>query len=107
MIRTKRLWFTTLLSLVFFGFVMGRLGYLQIYCHAAMQERVDREQSRAHRTSSDAEPRGAILDRTGAVLAMSIQGGALFADPHRVINADETARLLSPRLHQPASAIKT
>ena len=94
MIRTHRLWMTTFVSLIFFGFVTGRLGYLQLYCHAALQERVDREQMRAQRNAADGEPRGAILDRTGEVLAMSIQGGACFADPHHVVNAEETARLL-------------
>ncbi len=105
MIRAKRLWATTVLSLMFFGFVAGRLGYLQLYCHAALQERVDREQNRNHR-NTDVEPRGAILDRTGAVLAMSIQGGACFADPHRVTNIDESSRLLSPLLHQPPAQIR-
>lgn len=105
MIRTYRLWITTFLSLVFFLFVIGRLGYLQLYCHAALQERVDREQSRAHRTA-EGEPRGAILDRSGAVLSMSIQGGACFADPHRVLNAESSARLLSPLLHEPAAVLK-
>ena len=106
MIRAHRLWMTTFLSLVFFALVVGRLGYLQLYCHAALQERVNREQSRVQ-GNADAQSRGAILDRSGAILAMSIQGGACFADPHRVQNADETARLLAPLLHQPAAAIKS
>ncbi len=105
MIRTKRLWTTTFFSLIFFAFVAGRLGYLQLYCHAALQERVDRERSRAQRMV-EVEPRGAILDRTGAVLAMSIQGGACFADPHRVVSVEESARLLSPLLHQSEAVLK-
>ena len=87
----------------FFALVAGRLGYLQLYCHAALQERVNREQSRTQ-GSANVPSRGAILDRTGAVLAMSIQGGACFADPHRVQNADETARLLAPLLHESPAA---
>src|SRR5579871_1733757 len=105
MIRTKRLWTTTFLSLIFFAFVAGRLGYLQLYCHAALQERVDRERSRVQRMV-DVEPRGAILDRTGAVLAMSIQGGACFADPHHAVNAEESAKLLAPLLHEPESTLR-
>src|SRR5258706_5353298 len=96
---------TTFFSLVFFAFVAARLGYLQIYCHAALQERVDREKSRAYHVT-DAAPRGAILDRSGGVLAMSIQGGACFADPHRVTNADESARLLAPVLHESVAVLK-
>jgi len=107
MIRTARLGMTMFISLFFFSFVAGRLGYLQLYCHDALQARVDREESRSQRASPDIEPRGAILDRTGEVLAMSIQGGACFADPKHVTKVDETARLLSPYLHQPASVIKS
>src|SRR6266478_3526547 len=105
MIRTKRLWTTRFLSLFFFTLVAGRLGYLQLYCHADLQERVERERSRSRRTL-EAQPRGAILDRTGTVLAMSIQGGACFADPHHVLNAEGAARLLSPLLHEPVTFLK-
>jgi cell division protein FtsI (penicillin-binding protein 3) len=104
-IRARRLWTTTFLSLFFFVLVAGRIGYLQIYCHAALQERVDREQSR-FRAGADLPLRGSILDRTGAVLAMSIQGGACFADPHRVQNAAETARLLAPLLHESVTSLQ-
>src|SRR5262249_46170801 len=103
-IKRHRLWTTSFFSLIFLAVVGGRLGYLQIYCHAALQERVEREKSRAFH-AEDLDPRGAILDRNGAVLAMSIQGGACFADPHHAASPTETARLLSPLLHLPASAI--
>ena len=106
MIQSYRISLTTFLSLVFFVFVAGRLGYLQLYCHAALQERVNREESRVM-GSTDLEPRGSILDRSGAVLALSIQGGACYADPKHVQHAEETARLLSPLLHLPAAMIKT
>jgi cell division protein FtsI (penicillin-binding protein 3) len=96
---------TSFLTLVFFAFVAARLGYLQLYCHAALQERVDREKSRSTRFLND-QPRGAILDRTGAVLAMSIQGGACFADPHHVTNPEETARQLAPILHEQTAVLK-
>src|SRR4051812_8344297 len=105
MIRAHRLWATTFLSLLFFSFVAARLSYLQIYCHAALQERVNREQSRMQ-NAGDLPPRGAILDRAGSVLALSIQGGACFADPRHVQGADETARLLAPLLHQAPAAIR-
>jgi len=104
MIRTHRLWTTTFLSLIFFGIVAGRLGYLQLYCHAALQERVNREESRFH--GMEVPPRGAILDRTGSVLALSIQGGACFADPRHVQHVDETARLLAPLLHLTPAVVK-
>lgn len=99
MIRQSRLGMTRFLSLMFFLFVVGRLGYLQIYCHASFQQQVDRERTRKSRMIS-MEPRGAILDRKGATLAMSIQGGACFADPKHVTNAAETAKLLAPILQE-------
>jgi len=105
MIRNYRLWTTTFLSLVFFSVVAGRLGYLQLYCHASLQERVNREQLR-FRGAPDIQPRGTILDRTGAMLALSIQGGACFADPRHALQADETARELAPLLHQSVASIK-
>jgi cell division protein FtsI (penicillin-binding protein 3) len=40
------------------------------------------------------------------VLAMSIQGGACFADPKHVTNAEESARLLAPILHESAAVLK-
>src|SRR6266849_6673706 len=105
MIKAKRLWSTTFLSLVFFVIVAARLGYLQIYCHAELQGRVDRVNLRT-KNLTDVEPRGAILDRTGTVLAMSIQGGECFADPRRVTNPEDSARLLAPVLHELSSVIK-
>ncbi len=106
MIKSTRLWTTTFLSVVFFAFVAARLSYLQLYCHDAFQERVDREKSRANRFPETA-PRGAIVDRSGALLALSIQGGACFADPLHVTNVEESARLLSPILHEPVSVLKS
>ena len=106
MIHAKRLWFTSFLSLICFAFVAARLSYLQLYCHAALQERVDREKGHG-RSLVSLDPRGAILDRSGAVLVMSIQGGACFADPARIKNPQETAHLLSPVLHEPVSGLIT
>lgn len=104
MIRHARLWVTRFASLIFFFAVAGRLGYLQIYCHASLQQQVDRERSRKSRLVP-VDPRGAILDRKGAFLAMSIQGGACFADPKRVLRPVETAKQLAPILQEPASMV--
>jgi cell division protein FtsI (penicillin-binding protein 3) len=103
MTTRRRLWLTTVCSMVAFLLVVMRLGYLQIYCHAALSNRAQREHGRK---IVDQVPRGAILDRNGGVLAMSIQGGALFADPAMVERADETARLIAPLVNISPSAIK-
>ncbi len=104
MIRTRRMWLTRVLSLAFFVFIAARLGYLQIYCHAMLQEKVDREKTRTNRMS-ELSPRGAILDRGGYTLAMSIHGGACFADPKMIKNAAETAKLLSPLIQESSDVI--
>ncbi|MFA5975574.1 MAG: penicillin-binding protein 2 [Elusimicrobiota bacterium] len=101
--RIRRLWVASVLSLAAFVLIVTRLGYLQLYCHAALLQRANREHARQH--VDDRLPRGAILDRSGVVLAMSIQGGACYADPRRVMRADETARLLSPILHIPSNVL--
>jgi cell division protein FtsI (penicillin-binding protein 3) len=100
---TRRLRITCIVSLAGFILIVSRLGYLQIYCHASLTSRAEREHARK---LVDQWPRGAILDRQGSVLAMSIQGGACFADPANAKSADETARLLSPLIHLPSAAIK-
>ncbi len=103
MIKARRLWMMCSLSLVLFGFLVTRLGYLQLYCHAALSQRAEREHM--HHRVTQAQ-RGAILDRSGEILAMSIQGGACFADPLMVRNADATAHSLSSILHIPVPALK-
>lgn len=95
MIPLHRLWAVCMLSLSVFLFVVGRLGYLQIYCHADLSRRAERERSRGYVEV----PRGAIFDRAGHVLAMSIGGGSCFADPKRVKNPVQAARALSPLLN--------
>ncbi|WP_243710117.1 penicillin-binding protein 2, partial [Micromonospora sp. KC213] len=50
-------------------------------------------------------PRGAILDRTGAPLARSVEARYVFADPTRVKDRGATARQLSPLLGVPVSEL--
>jgi cell division protein FtsI (penicillin-binding protein 3) len=103
MIKTRRLWMTSFCSLSAFVLIVMRLGYLQLYCHASLSERADREHSRHIIQQAS---RGAILDRNGGMLAESIQGGACYADPATVEKADETAQLLAPLVNLSAAAIR-
>lgn len=103
MIKARRLWITRVMSMAAFVLLVTRLGYLQLYCHAALTERALREHSRQ---GTEEQTRGAILDRSGEVLAMSIQGGACFADPALISNAEETARALAPVLQLSPSVLK-
>lgn len=104
MIKASRLWTTCVLTLLFFTAVVSRLAYLQIYSHASLSRRAEKEQAR--RAMEDIQPRGSIIDRNGAVLAMSIRGGACYADPKMVKNPDETARMLSPLLRVPHPVLR-
>lgn len=50
-------------------------------------------------------PRGKILDRTGAVLAQSIEARYIYADPSEITNAPAVAARLSPLLGVPTSKL--
>jgi len=103
MMSARRLWLMCVLSLVSYALLITRLGYLQIVCHDELAARASRE---GNRKVVQQLTRGAIADRTGAILAVSIQGGAIFADPTQVTGADETARLLAPLVQMPSAAIR-
>lgn len=49
--------------------------------------------------------RGAIYDRSGAVLAHSVEARYVFADPERVVDPEATAEALSPLLGIPRSTL--
>ena len=66
MIKTDRLWKVGAMTLLLFVFVVARLGYLQIYCHADLYQRAERES--VHQVID--HPRGAI--RRGADSGVSV-----------------------------------
>ncbi len=102
MIPLHRLWSVCMGSLLVFTLVVGRLGYLQIYRHASLLQRAEKE----HTLHYVEIPRGAIFDRAGHVLAMSIGGGSCFADPKRIKNPAATARALAPILAMPPATLE-
>lgn len=69
------------------------------YVDAAERQSVSRAQVRAKR--------GAILDRTGAELAMTVDVDSVYAEPHRIENLDETAARLAPLLGRSAAQIRS
>jgi cell division protein FtsI/penicillin-binding protein 2 len=71
--------------------IEARLVYLQVFQHAEMTERANRQQMT---TIKPPAKRGEILDRNGRVLAYSVDAETIAADPSEVENPDETARLL-------------
>ncbi len=69
--------------------IEARLVYLQVFQHAEMMARADRQQLR---TIKPPAKRGEIVDRHGRVLAYSVDADTIGADPSEVADAEETAR---------------
>ncbi|HEX2417894.1 MAG TPA: penicillin-binding protein 2 [Micromonosporaceae bacterium] len=91
----RRLRFGTVLLLVFFVVIAGRLVELQLtdaeaYAADGLRQRL--------REVPLPAPRGAILDRTGAVLAHSVEARYVYADPELVDDRQRAAARLSPLL---------
>jgi cell division protein FtsI (penicillin-binding protein 3) len=82
--------------------VLGRLGYLQLWCHDRLLSKVENQ---SQRTIREAPRRGPILDRNGAPLAESMRTGSCYADPRMVRQPREVARRLAPILQMPAETI--
>lgn len=102
MINTGRLWKVCAATLALFLGVLARLCYLQIYCHDQLSQRALRESAPRGIELS----RGAILDRSGRILAVSLEGESCFADPHVVRDPGKTAAVLSPILQIPARLLQ-
>jgi len=103
MIRKSRFRFVCFMSMFSFVAIIARLGWLQVVQHEELCARADRQQARRQPAM---QARGAIYDRQGATLAMSIQGGNCYADPQRVENPAQTAKILSSWLGIPAPVLK-
>ena len=75
--------------------IEARLLYLQVWDHADMVARAERQQTR---TVRPAAKRGEILDRRGELLAFSVDADTISADPYEVKDVERTARLLCDAL---------
>lgn len=73
-----RLYLLSGLLLLWIGFICMRLLYLQIFSYGEFEQRAERQQQRSITVSAK---RGAIYDRQGNELAMSIQVDSAFAVP--------------------------
>jgi cell division protein FtsI/penicillin-binding protein 2 len=75
--------------------IEARLVYLQVFRHADLVARAERQQKR----SIDAPgKRGDILDRRGRVLATSVDADSIYAVPSEIGNPDEAAAKLCQAL---------
>jgi cell division protein FtsI (penicillin-binding protein 3) len=83
--------------------VFGRLSYLQLYRHSEYLSRALRQQQRSFEITPE---RGAIYDRNGKPLAMSIQVDSAFAVPSEIVDENLAARLLSGVVNKPQEEIE-
>jgi len=98
----RRLRVATVLVAVLFTTVSLRLVQLQVtdaneFAAAGLADRLH--------TVPIAAPRGAIYDRTGAVLAHSVEARYVYVDPTMIENAADAAAKLSPLLGIPPSQL--
>jgi cell division protein FtsI (penicillin-binding protein 3) len=98
----RRLRLGTLLALALFATIGIRLVVLQVtqtpaYAASSLADRL--------RIVTLQAPRGAILDRSGATLAQSVQAAYIYADPTLVQAPSATAAALSPLLGIPRSEL--
>ena len=92
------------LAILWLAVVFGRLAYLQLFCHAEYLARAQRQQQR---TLEITPKRGAIYDRNGNTLAMSVSVDSAFAVPSELgDNAALAARLISGVLHIPRDVLE-
>jgi cell division protein FtsI (penicillin-binding protein 3) len=91
-----------LLGLAAFGLLAGRLVHLTVLQREEAQRWA---LSQHHRLVELPPDRGSILDRTGELLAISIDADSIFAVPTEVPAAAEAARLLAPLLGRPEAGL--
>ncbi|AGZ40286.1 peptidoglycan D,D-transpeptidase FtsI family protein [Actinoplanes friuliensis] len=95
---TRRLRLGTVLALALFVTIGVRLVVLQVVeTPASAHSLLEQRKSRLTDVTLPA-PRGSILDRSGAVLAHSVEARYIYADPELVNDAPGTAAKLSPLL---------
>ena len=71
--------------------IEARLVYLQVYRHADLVARAERQQLR---TVAASGKRGEILDRVGHVLAYSVDADSIYAVPTEIADPDQAAASL-------------
>lgn len=95
--RVRIIMIGTVFGLLFLN-VIGRSFYLQILQHEELVKKADKQhQHRVDLTTG----RGSILDRNGTMLAESIHMDSCYAEPPRIKDVRETARVLAPILGIP------
>jgi cell division protein FtsI (penicillin-binding protein 3) len=81
-----------LVALIWALAILGRLVYLQVVCHKAYQEIANHQQQRIFKLEA---ARGAILDRSGHPLALSLPVDSVCINPLRVPDTSVAAEILA------------
>jgi cell division protein FtsI (penicillin-binding protein 3) len=101
----RRRWLAVgVVALIWMAAVLFRLSYLQLFCYAEYFAKAQHQQRRVFEISPK---RGAIYDRKGRELAISIPMDSVFGDPTEIKDASLVAGLLSRVLNIPAEEIET
>ena len=101
----RRRWLVVgVVALIWMAAVLFRLSYLQLFCYAEYFAKAQHQQRRVFEISPK---RGAIYDRKGRELAISIPMDSVFGDPTDIKDASLVAGLLSRVLDIPAVEIET
>src|SRR5260370_13442822 len=99
----SRLLIIACVALLWMTAVLGRLGYLQLFCHSEYMARAQRQQQRVVEATPE---RGAIYDRNMRPLAMSTPVDSAFAVPSEIGDQQLAARLLSGVLGIPHEVLE-
>jgi cell division protein FtsI (penicillin-binding protein 3) len=101
----RRRWLVVgVVALIWMAAVLFRLSYVQLVCYAEYFAKAQHQQRRIFEISPR---RGAIYDRKGRELAISIPMDSIFGDPTDIKDASLVAGLLSRVLNIPAVEIET
>ncbi len=97
-----RLWGVGVVLLVLLGALWGRAYYIQIVRGPDLAALAGRQYAAKETVTGS---RGRILDRNGNILALSVEGRSVWANPAEVDNPRQTAAVLAPILDMPAHKI--
>lgn len=91
----RRLWVIAVFAVLAVVLLLGRVAQLQLTRNEHYSEIADRQRVRVQRLPA---ARGAIVDRNGVELAVSVPQHAIYADPSLIVDPVATATLLGPLL---------
>src|SRR5580704_13562792 len=96
--------FVWLVAAVWIVAILGRLSYLQLFSYSEYLAKAQHQQQRIFEISPK---RGALYDRKGRELAVSIPMDSVFSDPAEITDVSMVANLLARVLDVPAEELET